>query len=169
MDDQRADLRARIEELSDEEAVSALVFFLESEQKNVSDDALEGAQEDFFASSASDASVKQELEARAQELSPLEERGELARLTLLALYEDPERRALVAHVVEHPADIGTRDFFTIAIVGAVVLALRPKIHIGKKPGEGWTVDFKTEPLKDSTMGKVIGKLLGIAAPVPPGP
>jgi hypothetical protein len=153
------DTRARIEQLSDEDAISALVFLLDSEDQDTSRRALEGAQDDF-AAALGEPEVRRELEAHAEDVTPAQ-RGELARLTLIAVSEeDEERRALVEDAIEHPGDAGVRDPVTLALVGAVVLALRPKIHIGKKPGEGWTIDFKTEPLKDSAMAKVIGKLLG---------
>jgi hypothetical protein len=169
MNDEPADLRARVEQLEDGDAISALLLLLESENQNTSDAALEGASDEFAAALASPG-VREQLEQRAQDTAALAQSGELARLTLIAISEDDdERRQRVAYVIDRPAGPGMRDPFTLAIIGAVVLALRPKVHIGKKPGQGWTVDFKTEPLKDSTMGKVIGKLLSVGSSSPTGP
>jgi len=60
--------------------------------------------------------------------------------------------------------VGTRDPITLVIVGLVVLALRPKIDIQRDSQEGWKLSFKTEPLKDSAMSKVLSKLLSVISP-----
>lgn len=60
--------------------------------------------------------------------------------------------------------MGARDPITLVIVGLVVLALRPKIDIQRDPQKGWKLGFKTEPLKDSAMAKVLGKLLSVISP-----
>ena len=60
--------------------------------------------------------------------------------------------------------MGVRDPITLVIVGLVVLALRPKIEIERDPQKGWRLSFKTEPLKDSAMAKVLSKLLSAISP-----
>ncbi len=40
------------------------------------------------------------------------------------------------------------------------MAFHADINLERDPEKGWSFHFKTKPLKDSTVGKLLGQLLG---------
>ena len=47
------------------------------------------------------------------------------------------------------------------LIGALVLmAFHADIEVAKDPGKGWKFRFKTTGLKESTIGKLLGQLMG---------
>ena len=171
-----ADLVKRIGQLSDEDAVGALDLLLQHQNPDTSDiSAMAAKEERQFRVALAEPQARQEVEARAvmqavpADWDSLTRAGDLARTTLVYLAEqDGALRDDVAHALDRPAPVGERDPVTLAIVGFVVLALRPKIDIQRDPQRGWTLSFKTEPLKDSAMSSVLGKLLSAIFPGSPG-
>jgi hypothetical protein len=170
------DLAERIEELSDEDAIGALDLVLRHQSPGAGDIAIRAEEEERqFRQALAEPEARRELEARASiqptpaDWDDLTRGGDLARATLAYLVEQGgTSRDDVAHALDRPAPVGERDPITLVIVGVVVLALRPKIDIGHDPHKGWRFSFKTEPLKDSAMSKVLGKLLSAIFPGPPG-
>ena len=173
------DLLEQIEQLSDRQAIGALDLVLQSRQEDTAQSKLK-AKERELREALAQPEVRQQVAARAapspapeptgtDQDGDLARRGDLARATLAYLVEQgDEYRDAVAHAVARPAPPGTRDPFTLAVVGLVVLALRPVVDFGYDRERGWRFNFKTEPLKDSTMGKLLGKLLSAVPPGPPG-
>jgi hypothetical protein len=158
------DVVVRISQLSDREAVAALELVLQSREEDTSQARLQ-AQEARLREALAAPEQRQEVEAKALMPPAPADQGELARASLVFLVEQGgEYREAVVHALERPAPVGTRDPLTLAIVGLVVLALRPKIDLQRDPQKGWKFRFRTEPLKDSAMAKVLGKLLSAVSP-----
>ena len=42
----------------------------------------------------------------------------------------------------------------------MLLAFRADIDLHREPGKGWTFRFRTKPLTDATIGKLLSQLLG---------
>jgi hypothetical protein len=166
------DLVERIEQLSDRDAVAALDLVLQHQNPDANDIGIKAREEERqFRQALAGPTARHELEARAliqptpADWDDVARGGDLARYTLVYLAEQGgASRDDVAHALDRPAPIGMRDPITLAIVGLVVLALRPKIDVQHDPGMGWKIHFKTEPLKDSAMSKVLGKLLSAIFP-----
>jgi hypothetical protein len=166
------DLAERIDELSDEDAIGALELVVRHQNPGSGDITLRaGEQQRRFRQALADPGARRELEARASvtrapaDGDDLSRGGDLARAMLRYLAEQGvKQRDDVAHALGRPAPVGERDPVTLAIVGFVVLALRPKIDVEHDQLEGWKFSFKTEPLKDSAMAKVLGKLLSAIFP-----
>jgi hypothetical protein len=173
------DLLVQIERLSDRQAISALDLVLQSRKENTAPANLE-AQERELREALAQPEVREQVAVRAapspapvstgaDQDADRAQRGDLARATLAYLVEQGGGyRDAVAHAVARPAPPGTRDPFTLAVVGLVVLALRPVVDFGYDRERGWRFNFKTEPLKDSAMGKLLGKLISSVPPGPPG-
>ena len=163
------DLVERIEQLSDRDAVGALKLVLEKQNPDSNAISITAEEEERrFRLALAEPGARQELEAKAL-IQPapavwddLTRAGDLARAALVYLVEQGgEQRDDVAHALDRPETVGARDPITLIIVGLVVLALRPKIDIQRDPQKGWKLGFKTEPLKDAAMSKVLGKLLSV--------
>jgi hypothetical protein len=169
------DLVQRIEELSDEDAIGALDLVLRHQNPDAGDITIRAEEEERqFRQALAEPEARRELEARASshptpvDWDDLTRGGDLARATLVYLVEQGGAlRDDVAHALDRPAPVGERDPITFVIVGIVVLALRPKIDIKHDPQKGWKFRFRTEPLKDSAMSKVLGKLLSAISPGSP--
>jgi hypothetical protein len=158
------DVVVRISQLSDREAVAALELVLQSRDEDTGQARLQ-AQEERLREALAEPEQRQEVEAKALMPPAPADQGELARAALAFLVEEGEEyQEAVEHALERPASVGTRDPLTLAIVGLVVLALRPKVDLQRDPGKGWKFRFQTEPLKDSAMGKLLGKLLSAVSP-----
>ena len=167
-----ADLMERIERLSARDAVGALKLVLEKQNPDTNAISITAEEEERrFRLVLAEPGARQELEAGAL-IQPapaagddLTRAGDLARTTLVYFVEQGgESRDDVAHALDRPEPVGARDPITLVIVGLVVLALRPKIDIQRDAQTGWKLSFKTEPLKDSAMAKVLGKLLSVISP-----
>jgi hypothetical protein len=166
------DLVKRIGQLSNEDAVGALDLFLQHQDPDAYDLGLKAEEEERrFRQVLADPGARREFEAQASiEPSPadwddLARGGDLARSALAYLANQSETvHDDVAHAIDRPAPVGMRDPVTLAIIGLVVLALRPKIDIERDPQKGWRLRFATEPLKDAAMAKVLGKLLSAIFP-----
>ena len=171
-----SDLVERIEKLSDEDAIGALDLVLRHQNAGADDITVRaGEAERQFRQALAVPETRYELEARAliqqtpADWDDLTRGGDLARAALVYLGEQGGvLRDDVAHALGRPAPVGERDPVTLAIVGVVVLALRPKIDIEHDPLKGWKFVFRTEPLKDSAMATVLGKLLSAIFPGSPG-
>jgi hypothetical protein len=162
------DVVARIGRLSDREAVAALELVVQSREVDT-DQATLQAQEEGLRAALAQPEQRREVEAAAVLPSAAADRGELARAALVVLVEEGgEYREAVIHALDRPAPVGTRDPLTLAIVGLVVLALRPKLDLQRDPQKGWRFRLQTEPLKDSAMGKLLGKLLSAVSPASAG-
>lgn len=166
------DLAERIEQLSDRNAVEVPRLVLEKQNPYSRDISVTAEEEERrFRLVLTDPEMHRELETRALIEPGYAARdsrtraGDLARAALVYLIEQGrESYDDVAHALERPESMGMRDPITLVIVGLVVLALRPKIAMERDPQKSWTLSFKTEPLKDSAMSRVLNKLLSIISP-----
>jgi hypothetical protein len=170
-----SDLVGRIERLADDDAIGALDLVLRHQSAGHDELAVRAEEaERRFLQALAVPEARHEIEARAL-IQPaaasgndLTRKGDLARAALVYLAEhDGVSREDVSHVLDRPSPAGQRDPFTLVIVGVVVLALRPKIDIERDPLRGWKFVFRTEPLKDSAMAKVLGQLLSVIFPRSP--
>ena len=93
--------------------------------------------------------------------------GDLARTALThLLHEDTAAEADIERAIALTADAGqARDPLLMLGVGALVLlAFRADIDIARDPEKGWMIRFKTRGLSDSTIGKLLGELVGHLLP-----
>jgi hypothetical protein len=164
------DLVERIEQLSDEDAIGALELVLQRQNPDAGNISVRAEEvEREFRQALNEPEARQELEARASiqpesaDWDDLAREGDLARSTLVYLVEQGGADD-VTHALDRPALVGERDPITLAIIGFVVLALRPKIDIQRDAQKRWKFQFKTEPLKDSAMSKVLGKVISAIFP-----
>ena len=88
-------------------------------------------------------------------------RGDLARTALTYLAETGDAtRGLIDHAMGI-APRADRDPTLLLATGALVLlAFRADIDLAHEPGKGWKFRFRTKGLSDSTIGKLLGQLLG---------
>jgi hypothetical protein len=157
-----ATLSQRVAALSDADAISALDLVVKN-RTDVDEEVYE-AERDRAIEALEQPDIRQEVDVDTDAGA-----GELARAALLYLVDvSPETAQEVAHAIDHPEPVGMRaDPFTLAVIGVVVLALRPTVDIERDKQGKWSFAFRTRPLKDSAMATVIGKLLGAAQQNPP--
>lgn len=95
--------------------------------------------------------------------------GDLARTALTHLLDtdttaEPDIERAIAITAEPSR---TKDPLLLVGVGALVLlAFRADIDIARDPEKGWRFRFKTKGLSDSTIGELLGGLLGNLLPKP---
>ena len=87
--------------------------------------------------------------------------GDLARTALTHLATtDPDTATLVDRALQLPTS-GERDPVLLFGIGALVLyAFHTDIDLRRDPDKGWSFHFHTTALSDSTIGKLLGQLLG---------
>jgi hypothetical protein len=87
--------------------------------------------------------------------------GVLARTTLTYLADtDPATRDLITHALTLAPRPERLDPATLVIGGLVLLAFHADIDLKHEPGKGWTFHFHTTALPESTIGELLGQLLG---------
>ena len=145
----------RVAALSDEQAVTALVLVLQCQGLTV----------DPFTQAEEEAHLREALDqpeiTNSVEPTPGATRGDLARTALTYLAEtDDATRGLIDHAMGI-APRADRDPTLLLATGALVLlAFRADIDLAHEPGKGWKFRFYTKGLSDSTIGKLLGQLLG---------
>jgi len=86
--------------------------------------------------------------------------GAIARLVLTELARrDPARSETIRRAIETTASQDRLDPATLAIGALVLFAFHSDIELRKDPAKGWSFHFRTTPLKDSAIGRILGKLL----------
>lgn len=145
----------RVTALSDDQAVAVLATVLDRR----------GLVVDPFAQEEQRAHLEEALSqpeiATQVEPEPGATSGDLARTALTHLIKtDPEVAALVDQAIGLASRM-ERDPTLIFAIGALVLmAFHADIELAKDPGKGWKFRFKTKGLSDSTIGKLLGQLMG---------
>jgi hypothetical protein len=152
-------LESQIAGLSDEHALAALALVLERGGRPV----------DPFAARDDEAHLREALGqpgvATSVAPDPAATQGTLARTALLHLADQDE--ALVARAIAIPPG-GTRfDPATLAVGALVLMAFHADINLERDPQQGWKFHFRTKPLSDNVVGKLLGQLLGVFTQ--PGP
>jgi hypothetical protein len=152
----------QIADLPDEQAVAVLRLVLERRGLTV-DPFTAGEQQAHLQEALAQPEITEQVAPTAAS------DGDLARTALTHLLDTD---ATVAADVERAValtgqDTQTRDPLLLVGVGALVLlAFRADIDIAHDPGKGWRFRFRTKGLSDSTVGKLLGELLGNLLPKP---
>lgn len=91
--------------------------------------------------------------------------GDLARVTLLHLVVTrPDLIPVITRAIEMPTD-GTRFEPTILAIGAlVVLVLQTEVKLARSTKGEWSFTVHKHSVRDSTLGQVITKLIGLYKP-----
>jgi hypothetical protein len=150
-----ATLTDQIATLSDEEAVAALALVLERQGQTV----------DPFAWQQDEPKLRQALTqpevAEVATPEPQASEGEVARTALAYLAEQDDTRALVERAIAVRPRANRFDPATLAIGALVLMAFHAEIKLERDPAKGWSFRFHARPLKDSTIGKLLGQLMGV--------
>jgi hypothetical protein len=85
--------------------------------------------------------------------------GDLARATLLHLTAtNPDLVPVITRAIDDPS-YAVRDPVTLTVGALVVLALQTEINLTRNAQGRWTFTLHKHPIRDSTLGQVISKLL----------
>jgi hypothetical protein len=155
-------LDQRIARLGDEQSIGALALVLEQQGRRVDPFAFREAEGHLR-----EALARPDLQEIATPQSDAQP-GEIARTVLAHLAEKDDTRALVEHAITIPSRADRFDPATLAIGALVLFAFHAEIELSHDPGKGWRFRFKTKPLKDSTIAKALGQLIGFYGQAPIG-
>lgn len=88
--------------------------------------------------------------------------GDLARTCLSHIAATiPGGTDLITRAAAITTPPGQRaDPITLTVGALILLAVRTELHLQHKPGTGWTIDLRTKPLSDTTIGKILAQLIG---------
>jgi len=85
--------------------------------------------------------------------------GDLARATLLHLAATrPDLVPVITRTINDPG-YAARDPVTLTVGALVVLALQTEVKLTRNTQGRWTFTIHKHPMRDSTLGQVISKLL----------
>jgi len=85
--------------------------------------------------------------------------GDLARATLHHLAATrPDLTPVITRAIDLP-DPGVREPVTLTVGALVVLALQTELKLTRNAHGRWTLTLHKHPMRDSTLGQVISKLL----------
>ena len=85
--------------------------------------------------------------------------GDLARATLVHLAATrPDLVPVIIRAIDDPG-YAVRDPVTLTVGALVVLALQTEVKLTRNPQGRWTFSVHKHPMRDSTLGQVISKLL----------
>jgi hypothetical protein len=85
--------------------------------------------------------------------------GDLARATLLHLAATrTDLVPVITRVIDDPG-YAERDPVTLTVGALVVLALQTEVKLTRNTQGRWTFTLHKHPMRESTLGQVIGKLL----------
>ena len=85
--------------------------------------------------------------------------GDLARATLLHLAATrPDLVPVITRAIDDPG-YAARDPVTLTVGALVVLALQTEVKLTRNTQGRWTFTIHKHPMRDSTLGQVISKLL----------
>ena len=148
-------LADQVAALSDEEAVAALALVLERQGQKV----------DPFAWQQDEPKLRQALTqpdlTQVATPEPAASQGEVARTALAYLAEQDDTRGLVERAIAVRPRADRFDPATLAVGALVLMAFHAEIKLERDPAKGWSFRFHTRPLKDSTIGKLLGQLMGV--------
>jgi hypothetical protein len=86
--------------------------------------------------------------------------ADLARTALAHLAHQPSHRALITRALTLPDRSQRLDPATLALAALVLYAFRADLDLTHDPDKGWSFHFRTKPLPDNTIGKILAQLLG---------
>jgi hypothetical protein len=158
-----ADLAARIAALPDLEAPRVLALVLEQNQRVLDPLAWRHTQ-----TRLREAVTDPQLQAHfAEPAAPRPTQTELARTALAYLAEThPQLRPLIDRAIHLPPAAPTErlDPATLAIGALVLLALQTEVKLERNPTGKWTFRFHKQPLRESTLGTLLAKLIATYGP-----
>ena len=155
----------RVAGLSDERAVAVLALVLDRQQLMPDPFSQEQDQQQLEAA-LGQPDIVVELAGETETIMVIEPvagatDGDLARTALTHLAEsDPATAALVEQAMDLDPAEGSRDFGVLVVGALVLMAFHADIEVAKDPDKGWKFRFKTTGLKESTIGKLLGQLMG---------
>ncbi len=89
--------------------------------------------------------------------------GDLARAALQLYAEDPEHRAALTAMLDHPApqsfDLGA----TLAVTAAVLVILQTHVRFYRDKDGKWTLKVEKKPTSDALLKPLVQKLLGFVS------
>jgi hypothetical protein len=142
-----------IANLSDDQAIAALALVLERHGQSI----------DPFTAEATEAHLREALRqpdvATAAEPDRNATPGALARTALHHLADQDED--VVARALTIPPGSTRFDPATLAVGALVLMAFHADIDLERDPQKGWSFRFRTKPLDDTTIGQLLGQLLGV--------
>ncbi|GIH78488.1 hypothetical protein [Planobispora longispora] len=145
----------RVMALSDGDAVAALWLVLEQQGAP-----LDAAQLRADEARVAEAAGRRDVRAEAvpdEKATP----GDVARAALLYLAESD------ADTVARAAEIAATERaerFDPALIGVgalVMIAIRTEFKLERDPEKGWSFKIHHKPMRDSTLGRLISKLIGL--------
>jgi hypothetical protein len=139
----------RIGMLADVEAVALLQRFSRAQPKTDVPAAL-------------DASVANQMRKEvglAEEAMASISDGELARAVLLVIASDPEHRAGIELMLDHPPSEKFVVVETALLVSAVLIALQTHVRFDRDKQGKWTVKIEKKPTDSSLLKDLVKKLL----------
>ena len=157
MNDHRADLAGQIAALDDAAAIAALHLVLERQGQPVDPIDLRDNQN----------RLEQALnQPGIRQLAPPDPAATPATLARTALHhlaaQDQASASLIQHAITRTALPAERlDPVTLAVGALVLYAFRTDLTLHRDPEHGWTFKLHTKPLNDSTIGRLLGQLLGV--------
>jgi hypothetical protein len=112
-----------------------------------------------------DASLVQALSAEADlpVNVPPATSGDVARIALLILAEDPGHRSAIDQMVAKPPLDTTESYDPtafLAIGTAALVILQMHVKVEKTPGKAWSFKFEKKPLGNSLLRLLIQKIIG---------
>ena len=152
-----AALTARITALPDAQAVRVLVLVLDEDRGGIDQLGLR-KQEPELREAVTDPALSE----YADPATAAPDDGDLARTTLLYLTDTQPRLAeTIRWALDLPAGDGNERFdpLTLAIGGLIVLALQTDVTLAKDTHGKWRFRLHKQPMKDSTLGTLLGKLI----------
>jgi hypothetical protein len=95
--------------------------------------------------------------------------GDLARIALLRIVETDETAAglMERALTMLPRETEKFDPTMLAVGALVLFVFRADITLAHDPDKGWTFKFRTKGLSESTIGKLLGQLMGTYLNPPP--
>ena len=159
------DVLARVAELSDERAVAVLALVLDR-QRMMPDPFSQEQDQQRLEAALGQPEIVVEVAGGPEtrmvvEPVPGVTDGDLARTALTYLADsDPATAALVEQAMDLDPVQETRDLGVLLVGALVLMAFHADIEVAKDPGKGWKFRFKTTGLKESTIGKLLGQLMG---------
>jgi hypothetical protein len=88
--------------------------------------------------------------------------GDLAKATLLHLAAiRPELVPVITQAARLPDDVTRFEPATLAVGALVILALQTEVKLTRNAQGKWTFTLHKQPMRDSTLGQVISKLIAL--------
>jgi hypothetical protein len=151
-------LAARIADLEEARAVELLALVLQQDGR-VLDPLGWRQREAGLREAASDPA----LSALKVDISPSD--GDLARTALIYLAESqPRLTPVLVHGLNLPAEQMTERFdpITLSVGALILLALQTEVTLEHDEGGRWHFRLHKQPMKESTLGTLLGKLIAAA-------